>query len=104
MTKNKKGSIAVDTIKILEEKKLLTNDIVKWLKEDKSSSIPLLKTKEEITPSEKQYSKYRIKDGPDLKSNNIEYFVSRNWGIGNIDKFITKIKTKFPKFTYDLVG
>lgn len=102
VNKIKKSDIGYRTVKLLEEKNLINQNIFNWLREDKSSSFQLLKLKEEATETEIKYRKYRLNDEPELIFDGKEYFVARNWGIGNIQRFIDKITLKFPQFHYDI--
>ena len=49
----------------------------------------------------KRYSKYRFNKDPELIYQQGHYYVARNWGVNNLQKFIDKIEAKFPdvKFT-----
>jgi hypothetical protein len=58
--------------------------------------------KEEATETEIKYRKYRLNDEPEFVFNGKEYYVARNWGKGNINKFITKFSAKFPLLRYDI--
>ncbi len=100
----KKSDIGVQTIKLLLEKELINDDNFNFIKTDKSSSFLLLKKQEEITENEKKYRKYKFEDDPELIFNNEEYYVARNWGIGNINKFINKFSEKFPKLKYQVIN
>jgi hypothetical protein len=62
----------------------------------------LLKTIDEMTPAEKKYGKYRYRKEPELVYNDKKYFILRNWGIKNIDKFIKNITGKIPEFKYEI--
>lgn len=96
----KKTDIGYSTVKLLEEKGLINEDIFKFLKEDRSCSFELLKTREEMTEKEEKWRRYRFSKGPELTYNSKEYYVARNWGIDNIDGFIAKIQAKFPKISF----
>jgi hypothetical protein len=102
VNKIKKSDIGFRTIKLLEEKKLIDNKMFQFLREDKSCSFQLLKLKEEMTEMEIKYRKYRVKLEPELYFENKGYYVARNWGIGNIDKFISRITEKFPELSYKI--
>lgn len=97
----KKSDIGLQTINLLSSKGLINNDIIQYLKEDKSCSFLLLKKKEDFTVTEIKYRKYRTNVPPELTYNKEEFYVARNWGIGNINKFISKFTDKFPGLEYE---
>lgn len=96
----KKSDIGLRTIRLLNDENLIDDEIIEYLKEDKSCSFFLLKKKEDFTETEIKYRKYRINDVPELIYKENEFYVARNWGIGNIDKFIAKFTGKFPGLEY----
>jgi len=96
----KKSDIGLRTIRLLNDENLIDDKIIEYLKEDKSCSFFLLKKKEDFTETEIKYRKYRINDVPELIYKENEFYVARNWGIGNIDKFIAKFTGKFPGLEY----
>ncbi len=98
----KKSDIGYFTIKLLEEKNRINKEILEYLKEDTSCRLRLLKTREEMTYSEKEYKKYRIDRGPELIYNSQQFYVVRNWGIQSTKKFIKKMEDKFPEITYSI--
>lgn len=98
----KKSDIGYCTVKILSDNNLIDSDIFNFLRDDKSCSFQLLKLKDEATETEIKYRKYRLNDDPEFVFNNKEYYVARNWGVGNIQKFINKIKLRFPLINYDI--
>ena len=98
----KKADIGYQTVKLLELEGLINDEIIKFLKEDKSANFPLIKTKGEVTDTETKYRKYRISDEPELIYNEQRYYVARNWGIGNTQKFIDKFSKKFPGLKYEI--
>jgi len=98
----KKADIGYQTVKLLEKEGLINDEIIKFLKEDKSSSFSLIKTKEEVTDTETKYRKYRVSDDPELIFKEQKYYVARNWGIGNTQKFIDKFSKKFPGLRYEI--
>lgn len=98
----KKADIGYQTVKLLEKEGLINDDTIKFLKEDKSSSFSLIKTKEEVTDTETKYRKYRVSDDPELIFKEQKYYVARNWGIGNTQKFIDKFSKKFPGLRYEI--
>jgi hypothetical protein len=54
------------------------------------TGLVLLKEKEDFTETEIKYRKYKTNDAPELIFNGEEFYVARNWGIGNIHKLINK--------------
>lgn len=96
----KKSDIGFFTVALLKEKKLIDNEVFEFLRNDKSCSFKLLKLREEMTDTEKQYSKYRFNKEPELVFNNKGYYVARNWGVSNVPKFMEKLERKFPDITY----
>ncbi len=97
----KKSDIGLQTINLLNDKGLINDEIIDFLKKDKSCSFLLLKRKEDFTDTEMKYRKYRANDAPELFYNGEEYYVARNWGIGNIHKLINKFTQKFPGLEYE---
>jgi len=100
--KIKKSDIGYRTVKILEEKELIDNDMFNFLREDRSCAFQLIKLKEEATETEIKYRKYRLNYDPELIFNDKEYYVVRNWGINNIKKFISNITRKVPQLRYQI--
>lgn len=97
----KKSDIALQTISLLNAKGLIDQNIINYLKEDKSCSFLLIKKKEDFTETEIKYRKYKTNDAPELIFNGEEFYIARNWGIGNIHKFINKFTDKFPGLEYE---
>lgn len=97
----KKSDIGLQTIKLLEAKGLINDNIINFLKKDKSSSFLLIKKKDDFTETEIKYRKYRTNEPPELIYKGEEYYVVRNWGIGNIYNLIDKFTEKFPGLKYE---
>lgn len=97
----KKSDIGLQTVKLLEAKSLIDNNIIEYLKQDRSCSFYLLKKSEDFTDTEIKYRKYKTNDPPELVYNGEEFYVARNWGIGNIHKLINKFTEKFPGLIYE---
>ncbi len=97
----KKSDIGLETIKLLNAQNLIDNNIISYLKEDKSCSFLLLKKQGEFTDTEIKYRKYKTNDEPELTYNGEGYYVARNWGINNIDKLINKFTDKFNGLEYE---
>lgn len=98
----RKSDIGTETVRLLVENNRIDDDVFNWLCGDYSCSLKLLKTKEEVTEQEAKH-RYRIQRAPELVYNNKEYYVARNWGIGNIGKFISKVEKKFPEIKYEIM-
>lgn len=96
----KKSDIGYFTVMLLQEKGLIDDPVFEFLREDTSCSFKLLKLPEEMTETERRYSKYRFNKDPELTYAGEGYYVARNWGIGNVDRFIDKIKDKFPEIEF----
>ncbi len=93
--KFKKSDIALQTINVLNSHNLIDDEIINYLKEDRTCSFNLLKRKEDFTETEIKYGKYKMNVPPELIYKGEELYVVRNWGIGNVDKFIKKFQEKF---------
>ena len=100
--KIKKSDIGCSTVKILEDNGLIDEGVFKLLREDKSCSFMLLKLPEEFTETEIKYRKYRANDAPELIFNDQGYYVARNWGIGNIQRFMDKMTGQFSQIRYEM--
>ena len=99
----KKSDISFFTIKLLEERGLIDRSIFEFLRDDQSSSFKLLKLLEEMTDTEKRYSRYRHTREPELFFEGKGYYIARNWGVGNTPGFIKKMQYKFSTLEYSLV-
>lgn len=98
--KIKKSDIGYSTVKLLENKNLIDSELFEFLRADKSCSFLLLKTIDEVTDTETKYRKYRINSEPELIFDQKEYFVARNWGINNIDRFLEKMTKRINGLEY----
>ncbi|MCK5824524.1 MAG: PD-(D/E)XK nuclease family protein [Ichthyobacteriaceae bacterium] len=99
--KIKKSDIGYSTVKTLEKNGLINDEVFDFLRKDKSCSFLLIKLAEEMTETETKYSKYRVNNEPELIFKDKGYYIARNWGIGNIEKFIKKMTTKFRDLKYE---
>jgi len=99
----KKSDIGYSTVKLLEKNGLIDQSAFRFLRDDKSCSFQLLKLPEEFTESEVKYGKYRSRNEPEIIFNDKGYYVARNWGIGNIQKFMDKISNRFQQIRYELL-
>lgn len=97
----RKSDIGFNTVKILEKHGLIDDDVFQFLREDKSCSFLLLKTREEMTDTEMKYGKYRYKNEPELVYKNIGYYVARNWGVARLPAFIDKMTAQFEELSYE---
>ncbi|MEQ8554577.1 MAG: PD-(D/E)XK nuclease family protein [Cyclobacteriaceae bacterium] len=91
----RKSDIGVNTVNVLQDQNMIDDEVFQFLRNDFSCSFQLIKTPEEVTDNEAKYSKYRVQGEPELIYQDNDYYVARNWGIGNIDKFIKKIEARF---------
>jgi hypothetical protein len=98
----KKSDIGLYTVKLLEAQGLIDDQIVDFLRQDKSCAFLLLKKKSEFTETETKYSKYKTNSEPELNYKNEGFYVARNWGIANVGKFINKFSNKFPGLIYEI--
>ncbi len=98
--KIKKSDIGYSTVKILDKYKMINDELFNFLRKDKTCSFLLLKKLEEVTETEKKYGKYRINDRPELIYNGEEFYVARNWGKQNTNKFIKKMTKKIQGLSY----
>lgn len=96
----KKSDLGFSTVKLIEEKGLLDDDVFNFLREDRSCSFQLLKMPSEFTETEIKYRKYRTNDEPELLYSGTGYYVARNWGIGNIQRFMDKMSGKLSQIKY----
>ncbi len=98
--KIKKSDIGYSTVKIFDKYKMINDELFNFLRKDKTCSFLLLKKLEEVTETEKKYGKYRINDRPELIYNGEEFYVARNWGKQNTNKFIKKMTKKIQGLSY----
>ena len=96
----KKSDLGYATVKLIEEKGLLDEEAFNFLREDKSCSFQLLKLSSEFTEGEVKYHRYRTNDESELIYKGKSYYVARNWGIGNIQRFMDKMSIKFSQIKY----
>ena len=96
----KKSDIGYHTVMLLESKGLLDEKVFDMLREDSSCRFELLKRVEEMTETEKRYSKYRFNRDPELVFDGQGYYVARNWGVSNAPKFIEIMEALFSGLTY----
>lgn len=96
----KKSDIAYYTILLLQEKNLISKQVFDFLREDTSCSFKLLKLLDEMTDTEKRYSKYRFNKEPEMTFEDSGYYIARNWGVNNVQKFIDKMESRFPEISY----
>ncbi|HMI78016.1 MAG TPA: DUF262 domain-containing protein, partial [Ferruginibacter sp.] len=99
----KKSDIGYFTVKLLNEKGLINENIFDFLREDKSCNFQLIRKRQEVN-TETELKKYRINNAPELIYKGEKYWVARNWGkvngIDNTEKLIEKIMSRFPEIKY----
>jgi len=100
--KIRKSDIGYSTIRVLEKFGLINDESINFLKADRTANHNLLKTINEITATEEKYRRYRVNSEPELIYNNEKYYIVRNWGVGNIGKFIKNMTTKFNGLEYEI--
>lgn len=98
----KKSDIGYFTVMFVKDKNLLSREIFDFLRDDTSCSFKLIKQVDEMTETEKRYSKYRFTKEPDLVFEGQDYYVARNWGVNNVQKLISKMEEKFPGLSYSI--
>ena len=102
VTQFRKADIGQRTVLLLQEKGMLDDSALEFLRSERSCSFNLVKSKEEITPGEQQYRRYRVEAPAELVYNGQEFYIARNWGIGNIPRFIQNIQTRFPQISFQI--
>lgn len=100
----KKSDIAYYTIMLLQTKNFINKEVFDFLREDTSCSFKLLKLLDEMTDTEKRYSKYRFNKEPEMTFEGASYYIARNWGVNNVQKFIDKIEARFPEISYSSIA
>lgn len=93
----KKSDIGLKAVCALNDNDLIDAPAFEFLRADKSSSFLLLKTLAEMTDTEKNYGKYRFRQKPELIFSGKDYYVARNWSVGNIQTFINSMQQRFPQ-------
>lgn len=100
----RKSDIGFQTIQLLNKMNLITSENFDSIANDKSCSFKLLKQLKEMTLKEQEYKRYRHNQAPEFEFNGSEFYIARNWGINNIDPFITKFEKMFTGLKYKLVN
>ena len=100
----KKSDIALFSVKLLEDKSLITQTVFDFLKDDRSCGHTLLKRLEDITEVERANSKYRFNGKPELMFGDQGYYVARSWGINHARQFIKKMEAEFPDLSYSSIS
>jgi hypothetical protein len=99
----RKSDIGFFTVKLLDEKGLIDENVFNFLREDKSCNFQLIRTKQEIN-TDTELKKYRVNGKPELIYEGERYYVARNWGkvngFDNTEKLIEKVTEKFPNIKY----
>lgn len=100
----KKSDIGLFTVKLLDQKGLIDENVFSFLREDKSCSFQLVRKKQEVI-TETEFKKYRVHNPPELIYEGENYWVARNWGkvngIDNTERLIEKITRRFSKIRYN---
>ena len=99
--KIKKSDIGYSTIQILDKHGLINDNSIEFLKADKTANHNLIKTLIEVTATEEKYRRYRVNSEAELIYKGTEYYVVRNWGVGNIFDFFEKMSNKFNGLEYE---
>ena len=99
--KIKKSDIGYSTIQILDKHGLINDNSIEFLKADKTANHNLIKTLIEVTATEEKYRRYRVNSEAELIYKGAEYYVVRNWGVGNIFDFFEKMSNKFNGLEYE---
>jgi len=86
----------------LERQGLINEESIEFLKSDRTANHNLLKTLNEVTATEEKYGRYRVSKEPELMYNGDEYYIVRNWGVGNIGQFIEKMSKEFKGLEYEI--
>jgi hypothetical protein len=98
----KKSDIGLNTVLAIKHAGLLDSGVFELLRNDTSCSFQLLKKADEVTDTERKYSKYRVSGEPEIEHEGVGYYVARNWGIGNISGFINRMIERFPTLSYEI--
>ena len=93
----RKTAIGREVARVLIEEARITKDEFEKLKEDKSSSFPLMKQESEITEMERKYHRYHVGLEAPLTFQGAKYYASGNWGETNIPKFQKFLAQHFPR-------
>lgn len=96
----KKSDIGFFTVMLLKKYGLINSEVFNFLREDQSCSFRLLKVIDEMTETEKRYSKYRHNRDAELVYDDIDYYIARNWGVSNTPTFIEKMQNRFDGLKY----
>lgn len=99
----KKSDIGLQTVKLLEAKDLIDNQVIEYLKQDRSCNYNLLKTSD-FSKSEIMYKRYKMNGLPELVFNGENFYVARNWGIDTTTTFINKFTDKFAGLEYEKIS
>jgi|TARA_R110000765_G_scaffold334281_1_gene424693 hypothetical protein len=100
----RKSDIGFNTVKLLENKGLIDEQVFSLLRDDTSCSFKLLKLQDEMTETETRYTKYRYRQDPEIIYEGKGYYIARNWGVSNTPKFIAKMESLFPSLKYSSDG
>ncbi len=101
-TRFKKSDLGLFTVQAVVDSGLMDRHSFKFLRQNTSCSFPLIKMESEVKDTERKYRKYRVHKQPELVFEDQGYYVVRNWGIGNIQRFIDEIESRFPMITFSI--
>ncbi|MEH6710307.1 MAG: hypothetical protein V7733_03775 [Paraglaciecola polaris] len=96
----KKSDIGFGTVQLLNDNRLIDDDIFNFLRTDFSCKKQLLKRKDEMSDTEVKYKKYRVSNEPELIYQGLDYYVARNWGKESAGVFAKKVSKKIPLINY----
>ncbi|PMM12465.1 hypothetical protein BCT61_05435 [Vibrio breoganii] len=89
-------------VQAILEAELLTSHSFELFLQNTSCSFLLIKMESEVKDNERKYRKYRVHKEPELVFEGQGYYVVRNWGIGNIQRFIDEIESRFPTINFTI--
>lgn len=98
----RKSDIGFCTVQLLNDKGLIGQETLDFLRADNTCAFQLLKLESEVTETNKKYNKYRVAREPELIYSDKGYYVARNWGKESAEVFATKITDRFPAIKYKL--
>ncbi len=94
-----KTHIGYFTVKLLQDKGLLDDKVLKFLRDDKSSNYFLLKTEEEMSDDDKR-KRYHLKEEREIIYKGEAYYASSQWSLQNIKPFMDKIEDRFSEIKF----
>lgn len=97
-----KADIGFKTVNCLNANYSLNPEDIKWLENNTTCQLPLIKAKDSM-PSTEPEKKYKRKNEAELDLNGRKYYVARNWGVASRDEFIKLIQEKFEGMHYEII-